>query len=118
MDNDDDDIPMTPEEIAEMNDRIRLAARDAQQRTQAQIIMRSNQQANIIKKDINRLPPPNDEAGPKSKFWGNPDPRDPPSGSAPVVQGGKTRRRYKKKSRGGYKKKSRRGYKKSRRGRK
>ena len=118
MDNDDDE-PMTPEEIAEMNDRIRLAAIDAQQRTQAQIIMRSNQQANIIKKEINRLPPPNDEAGPKSKFWGNnQDPRDPPSGSASVVQGGKTRRRYKKKSRGGYKKKSRRGYKKSRRGRK
>jgi hypothetical protein len=62
---------------------------------------------------------PNDEAGPKSKFWGNnQDPRDPPAGSAIAAYGGKTRRRYKKKSRGGYKKKSRRGNKKSRRGRK
>jgi hypothetical protein len=60
---------------------------------------------------------PNDEAEPKSKFWGNQDPRDPPARSAISVFGGKTRRRYKKKSRRGNKK-SRRGNKKSRRGRK
>jgi hypothetical protein len=140
MDNDDE--PLTPEEIEEMNNRIRDAARDAQVRQQAAqrirgLMMEWNQNNGVALTDgfvnwdrdrntarkmwvyrklINSIP--NDEVGPKSNFWGNPDPRDPPAGSAMEVYGGKTRRRYKKKSRRGYKKKSRRGYKKSRRGRK